>query len=315
MRRDQWWTAVALSLGLLLVAIPATRASGQSASPSNDVSVRGTVVARPGVDGGAVMLPDIEVFLRDVTGPETEPVLTDLDGRFRIALRAPGAHQICWRGQGWLADCEPAPITIADTIVPRRMVTIAPDLRDDSGQSFATVYGRVTLADGSPCRFTSPFFGVDFTATVRTRAAQGAVAAGLVRANTVGAYVLPRVPTTAVSVGAACDGADTDQAISRSGPTNVTIANATAGSSLSRAPSSSAMPSLLREEAICTIWTITGTQSAAKSLSNAGRDFAAAPIEEEPLGEDRDLHPHLDRRGAPALLARSTSRAARGLRG
>ncbi len=226
MRRDQWWTAVALSLGLLLVAIPATRASGQSASPSNDVSVRGTVVARPGVDGGAVMLPDIEVFLRDVTGPETEPVLTDLDGRFRIALRAPGAHQICWRGQGWLADCEPAPITIADTIVPRRMVTIAPDLRDDSGQSFATVYGRVTLADGSPCRFTSPFFGVDFTATVRTRAAQGAVAAGLVRANTVGAYVLPRVPTTAVSVGAACDGADTDQAISRSGPTNVTIANA-----------------------------------------------------------------------------------------
>jgi hypothetical protein len=162
--------------------------------------VTGTIVAR--FDGNPVALPDIKVTLVNrETSAATGPMITDLSGHFGFPPQPVGAYKLCWSAPGWRPGCSTAPIAGGDRTVRVGLVTI------DRDAGLSLVHGGVTLADGTPCLFSSPFFGIDLTAAVSALNGDGRVVAGPVRANTGGQYVLPGLPGTAVRLRATCEAA------------------------------------------------------------------------------------------------------------
>jgi hypothetical protein len=193
---------------LAAVFVSSTLAVAQTASDGGGVT--GTIVTR--FDGNPVALPDIEVILvNQETGAVMGPMATDLSGRFGFPPLPRGAYRLCWRAAGWPAGCSPTLIVVEDATVHVGLVVI------EQTAEQRLVRGGVTLADGTPCLFSSAFFGIDLTATVSAVNSDGGVVAGPVRANTGGQYVLAGLPETAVRVRATCDKATVEAAIDVAG--------------------------------------------------------------------------------------------------
>src|SRR5262249_42845689 len=72
------------------------------------------------------------------------------------------------------------------------------------------IYGRVTLKDGTACRFLNPMMAKDTWTTVTAGSAGGNSS---VRANSYGEYVLPLRPPGTTQITATCEGANAGTSI------------------------------------------------------------------------------------------------------
>src|SRR6516225_1136057 len=56
--------------------------------------------------GRYIFLPDITVYLKNVTTNATSPtVQTNLDGTFAIPSQPEAQYQLCWKAAGYVAGC------------------------------------------------------------------------------------------------------------------------------------------------------------------------------------------------------------------
>src|SRR5688572_28551479 len=62
-------------------------------------------------------------------------------------------------------------------------------------RSGGVISGRVTLADGTPCYYRDPYFGVDVSASVALLDERGTRVAGPVKVKPSGDYLLSNVPS------------------------------------------------------------------------------------------------------------------------
>jgi hypothetical protein len=197
--RHPLWTAVAVVAGLSGVALVAFphRSVTQPAPPVADAQARGFIAVRVGGKSelGAdsfvpeeVFLPNVRVTLRDrQSGFVSEPVVTDLSGRFTALVPTKTRLEVCWEAKGFVSGCGEA-FAMSQRFQNVRTTDI-PLAR--SGRS-AAIYGSVTLADGSSARTLQPFLNINSFPTVSLLDRTGAVA---YRApvNNYGMYLIPNV--------------------------------------------------------------------------------------------------------------------------
>lgn len=165
--------------------------------------VHGTVQADLGTGSGPA-LPDASVFLRNGTvGPELARVSTNLGGFFMLPEQPAGIYELCIEAQGFSTNCRS--VEIGSELVVVGPLAIAPAGR--------VIAGTARLADGSPCVFNDPSFGLSFETTVLSGASGQAV-----RANLAGEFVLPVPPAGNVEVIAQCQAAQAHLSIGAVGP-------------------------------------------------------------------------------------------------
>lgn len=183
----------AAALALLSAACDTT-----SSPPPSQVRpfVRGYIavqVAPPNAAGQRrghdVFIPRIEVHLLDLSDDSRgEPALTDLSGRFTLPAKA-GRYRVCWRGDGFQEGCAEQIVSVLSEPVHVSTVRIPVEKRPDH----ATVWGSVTLSDGSGVRLLEPF--ADLNAFGRVVLLDEARAEGYeALVNNFGEYLLPAVP-------------------------------------------------------------------------------------------------------------------------
>lgn len=187
------WPILLLPVLLLSsIACEPTTEAGSRVSPV----VRG-YLATPlhdlaGNDGRVlnVYLPDVEVWLEDATTKETtEPVITDLSGRFQVPPQEPGRYRLCWRREGFVGGCMDRILSLADR--PIHLSKVDVDIAREAGM--VSVVGKVALADGSIPRVLEPMASINAFPRVALVDEEGAevYAASI---NNFGYYLLPQVP-------------------------------------------------------------------------------------------------------------------------
>ena len=136
-----------------------------------------------------VFLPNVRVTLRDrQSGFVSEPVVTDLSGRFTALVPTKTRLEVCWEAKGFGEWLRRSLRNVAE--VPERS-----DHRHSVGPQWAfcsVIYRSVTLADGSSARTLQPFLNINSFPTVSLLDRTGAVA---YRApvNNDGMYFIPNV--------------------------------------------------------------------------------------------------------------------------
>jgi hypothetical protein len=166
--------------------------------------------------GAQIFLPDISVYLENVTTSATSTsVTTNLDGLFAIPAQPRATYRLCWKAPGFVAGCAPQTIALGANNTYLKPVGIA--------ASPGIVIGRVALKDGSACRFLLPFFDKNTFTTVTAAPASGP--SETVRANSSGYYALPALPTGPASLTAKCEAATTTAGTTVTG--GVALANMT----------------------------------------------------------------------------------------
>ncbi len=174
-------------------------------------------VHAPGASARRIMLPDITVFLRDVNGNIASPKVTsNLDGRYFIPRRSPGTYSVCWETPGFITGCNPTSVFVVGGNA------YATPSRVSTGEG--VVFGRVLLNDGSPCRFSDPFFGVDLVTKMEMSDNTGHLLA-TVRANNQGEYVFPSVLEPRVKVRAICEKSIVSRSATRNSIADITYPN------------------------------------------------------------------------------------------
>jgi Carboxypeptidase regulatory-like domain len=175
-----------------------------SAQPlGGGAAVHGTVQADLGTGSGPA-LPDASVVLRgSAAGSELARVSTNLGGFFMLPEQPAGVYELCVEAQGFSTNCR-------SVEVGSELVTVGPLAIAPAGPVIA---GRARLANGSPCVFNDPSFGLSFETTVSS-AARGQV----VRANLAGEFVLPVSPAGSAEVIARCQAAQATLAVGPIGP-------------------------------------------------------------------------------------------------
>lgn len=159
------------------------------ASPPVPAAVHGSVyvLVPDGSKGRVILLPDIEVFLHNVSsGDESAPVTTDLYGRYRFPDQKPGTYQLQWKSQlGWAAGSHPDSIVIKDyTQYPTPARVVAADRK-------GIVFGRVSLSDGDSPWFYDELFSTKVTPSVTMlNAARTLTLTSPVHANAGGYYAV-----------------------------------------------------------------------------------------------------------------------------
>ncbi|MEX2399237.1 MAG: carboxypeptidase regulatory-like domain-containing protein [Rhodothermales bacterium] len=138
-----------------------------------------------------IYLPGVSVFLRNPsTGADVDSVLTDLSGRFDFPPQDAGDYLVCWERDGFNSGCLPDPIT-----VDSRPVNIG-DVRigaiTDQGTR-VSIYGTVSLRDGSSIRFLEPVVSVNNFVKVQVLDL-GDTVLYETALNNFGRYVIPSVP-------------------------------------------------------------------------------------------------------------------------
>lgn len=133
-------------------------------------------------------LPDISVFLKNLaTGNVGPKVNTNPHGWYMLPRHAAGRYQLCLEGTGFVPRCDPTSISLSsETYSTPRDASIEP--------LPGVVQGRVLLKDGAVCYHENPFFGTLQTTKVSLEDGGGTVVAGPVLANSMGHYVLPKIP-------------------------------------------------------------------------------------------------------------------------
>lgn len=176
-----------------------------SAQPLEDggAEVHGTVQADLGTGSGPA-LPDASVVLRSASGgPELARVSTNLGGFFILPEQAAGTYELCVEAPGFATNC--SPVEIGSELVVVGPLVIAP--------AGPVIAGTARLADGSPCVFDDPSYGLSFETTLLSSAG-----GQLVRANLAGEFVLPVAPEGNVEVIAQCQAAQATLSVGPVGP-------------------------------------------------------------------------------------------------
>jgi hypothetical protein len=159
-----------------------------------------------------VFIPDVDVSAIDVgTNLRTTPVKTDLSGRFTVLLRQGGRYRVCWEAKGFVPGCTQDVYSVTTAPFNVSVVRISPERIRDA----TTVFGHVTLADGSTPRLLEPLAGINAFATVTLTDDAGTVIRSA-HLNNFGEYVFPQVPVRrGIHLIASIEGVKTDQPIRR----------------------------------------------------------------------------------------------------
>ncbi|MCH7700398.1 MAG: hypothetical protein IID37_01805 [Planctomycetes bacterium] len=170
--------------------------------PGPGVFVRGYIATRVfelgpgGVTGRApttsqdIYIPGVKVFLTDtLTAATTDPVTTDLSGRFTTPLVQPGRYQVCWTASGYIDGCSDDIFSVDDQ--PLHVSKVLMPIDPPSGST--VVFGRVSFADGAPPRYLAPLANINAFAQVVLLDESGSELQR-VYVNNFGHYVLPEVP-------------------------------------------------------------------------------------------------------------------------
>jgi hypothetical protein len=170
--------------------------------------VHGTAFVRDSA-GNSLALPDFEVFLQNVlTGEPSEPVKTDLFGRFAFPVQNPGSYELRWKQQaGWQEGVLGKKIVISDGTAYPGSIEIKPQ----EGQGL--LVGQVKRADGSSPWVHDEFFGIDGTAQVVVSDGSGKELAGPVRANVAGEFAIAGLPKVPLEIRATSEAAVAAQAV------------------------------------------------------------------------------------------------------
>ena len=186
-------------VGYALLGMPALQgASGSTDTEGGPFPVEGYLITvPPGVPTSAatgsltagVLVPGVTVWLRNaVTGQRSRPIKTDLSGRFQFArTQADGRYTVCWKAYGFLPGCSKPFSVSADTFVGTVRIRVS------TGATVRSIWGSVTLQDGSTVHTSDPVFNINSVARVwlpNTKIVPRAYV------NTLGQYILPRVPRT-----------------------------------------------------------------------------------------------------------------------
>jgi hypothetical protein len=203
--KTKWIFATALAIIIIgAVSIVLLRHKHVAALPSSQHGKGGQIhgVLYSSVDGVDIAIPRLRIVATDnQTGRNTSEVFTDQSGRYVIPKQQPGHYRICWSGVGWVSACAARIVTVSSGTAYLSTNIVVADL--SSGHS-RTVYGEVTLKDGTPCSISDDFLGVHLQTSVAAREAGGVVLT--VMANDAGQYVLPAVSISTIEVEAACAG-------------------------------------------------------------------------------------------------------------
>lgn len=137
-----------------------------------------------------VYLPNVRVVLRDVgTNDESQPVTTDLSGRFTARVKRPGRYRVCWKSRGFEAGCTEEIFSVSDSY--HYIGTIEIPLPTVEGS--VSLYGRVTLADGSSARTLEASANINAFARLSLTDSAGNVLF-TVPVNNQDQYLFPSVP-------------------------------------------------------------------------------------------------------------------------
>jgi hypothetical protein len=160
-----------LGAGLVILRHPSSAQQQTPSTQSPGPLVRGFIAAQVG--GAAepntaslpiedIYLPNVRVVVRDLaTGTDSEPVTTDLSGRFTARVAAPGRFGVCWEARGFKSDCAGA------FAINRRFHNIGTvHIPLPKEPRTSAVYGRVRLADGSSPRRVDPTANINTFATI-----------------------------------------------------------------------------------------------------------------------------------------------------
>ncbi len=135
-----------------------------------------------------IYLPNVRVVLRDLsTNVLSDPVTTDLSGRFTARVKHPGRFQVCWSAKG-LKGCEDKPFSMDRWY--RNIGTIRIPIPRSRGS--VALYGRVGFVDGSSPRTLEPLANINAFATISLLDSRGN-AIYKVPVNNDDQYLLPLV--------------------------------------------------------------------------------------------------------------------------
>lgn len=137
-----------------------------------------------------VYLPDVEVWLENASdGERSEPVITDLSGRFQIPPQQPGRYRLCWRRDGFVGGCSNQILSVAGRPIHLSKVMISVERVPRT----VTVVGEVTLSDGSLARTLEPMASINAFPRVALLDGGGSTLYEATVDN-FGYYLLPQVP-------------------------------------------------------------------------------------------------------------------------
>jgi hypothetical protein len=183
------------------------------ATVDGDISDRSSLALR----AGGMAIPDIVVVAKNVgSGATSAPVKSDPYGYFRTPPVPEGRYQICVSGVGFASSCDSEVISITTQKHVMDHIVIAHASR-------SAVVGVVQLADKvTPCFWYDPTFDANFVMTARVTLVDGSgtIAAGPIRGNNLGQYLLPvAAPPGNYGVKVDCESSRAALAITTTGAT------------------------------------------------------------------------------------------------
>lgn len=148
---------------------------------------RGGFYARE-YDPKTIYLPRVTVWLQHAGGARSEPVTTDLSGRFTLLAPARTSYTLCWKADlydgcldgSFAAGAEP--LFLSTVLIPVQK-------RD----GYTAMFGEVRFEDESRPRMLQPLSGINAFALV-TLLDSGGKPLGEVPVNNAGDYLFPYVP-------------------------------------------------------------------------------------------------------------------------
>lgn len=194
-----------LTVALLLIGAaalwyptPGVQSATPQSGPVKKALIRGFITAAVGGKSELgqnsfpleeIYLPDIKVTVRNLlTNTDSDPVVTDLSGRFTARITEPARVRICWEAKSFQTGCSDKIFSTIGPFTNIGPVAIPiPRLHDA-----VAVYGRVKLADGTSPRALEPTANINAFATISLES--GGAALYDVPVNNDDQYLLPAVP-------------------------------------------------------------------------------------------------------------------------
>lgn len=110
-----------------------------------------------------IYLPNVHVTLLNLeTQTQSGPVTTDLSGRFTVKVPEQGRYQVCWEAKDFKPGCVDQIVSVGGGY--ENVGTLRISLPRDEGK--VSLYGSVTLADGSTPRAFDPLSNINAFATI-----------------------------------------------------------------------------------------------------------------------------------------------------
>jgi hypothetical protein len=137
-----------------------------------------------------IYVPNVKVTVRNLlTNTDSDPVITDLSGRFTAHITTPARLRICWEAKGFQSGCSDKIFSASGAFTNIGPVRIPVPRVEGS----VALFGHVTLADGTSPRMLEPTANVNAFATISLLDPHG-VALYEVPVNNDDQYIFPVIP-------------------------------------------------------------------------------------------------------------------------